>query len=136
MILETAAVLFLVCGFGMLSRLFASRRNLCHKISKSMQRTRRGSWSARTARTQYPAAPHSLQVGLPDDEQSSFFRWEDKPRSSPLVRTDRQRRGIGAGESVCRGGADSMSRELVGPHQHEWPAGRIFRPCKRPSLGL
>jgi len=136
MILEIAAVLFLVYGLSMLSRLLARRRDMSYYVSKSVHGPHRASRWAHAAKAQYPAASPGLEVRFPDDRPSRLFYWEDQPLSSPSVRADRQRRGVGASESGCSGGAGSMSRKPLGLHQHERPAGRMFRPCKRPSLGL
>ena len=136
MILEIAAVLFLVHGLRMLSRLLARRRDVSYYVSKSVHGPRRASRWVHAAKAQYPAASLSFEVRFPDDRPSRFFYSEDLPLSSPSVRTDRQRRGVGAGQSVCSGGAGSMSRKPLDLHPRERPARRMFRPCKRPSLGL
>jgi hypothetical protein len=131
MILEIAAALLLIHSLRMLSRLLARRRDISCYDSKSLHSPRRASRWAHAARAQYPAASLGFQVRFADDKPSRFFYWEDQPLSSPSVRTDRQ-----ASESVYTLGMGSMSCKPPGPHQHEWPAGRIFRPCKRPPLGL
>jgi hypothetical protein len=131
MILEIAAALLLIHSLKMLSRLLARRRDMSCYDSKSLHSPRRASRWAHAARAQYPAASVSFQVRSADNKPSRFFYWEDQPLSSPSVRIDRQ-----AGESVYTRGMGSMSCKPLGPHQHERPAGRIFRPRKRPSLGL
>jgi hypothetical protein len=131
MILEIAAALLLIHSLRMLSRLLARRRDMSCYDSKSLHSPRRASRWAHAARAQYPAASLGFQVRFADDKPSRFFYWEDQPLSSPSVRTDQR-----AGESVYTLGMGSMSCKPPGPHQHEWPAGRIFRPRKRQPLGL
>ena len=125
MVLEIAAVLFLVCGLGMLSRLTARLRDVACYVSKLAYG--RASW-AHAPGSQYLAASLDFQLRFADDKPSRFFHSGDQPPSSQSVRTNRQH----AGESVYSGGARStICKPLDG-----WPAGRIFRPCKRPHLGL
>jgi hypothetical protein len=57
-------------------------------------------------------------------------------RGTRGVRTDRQRRVAGVGEGVRSDGAGSMSRKAPGWHPYERASGQLFRPCKRPPLGL
>jgi hypothetical protein len=135
MILEIAAVLFLVYILRMLSRLLARRCDVSYDVSKSVHGSRRASRWADAAKAQYPAALLSFAARLPDEGLSRYFGREDLPLSLS-IRTDRQKRGVGASERVCPDGVKSMSRKPLGLHQHERSAGRMFRPRKRPSLGL
>lgn len=134
MIFEIAAVLFLVHAISVLSRLLARRRSASSYLSKLMHGARRR-W-ARAARSQYPEPSGDFEVLFTDDRRSRFFYREDAPLFSPSARTDPQQRGVGMNESVCSGGAGSMSRKPLDRHLCERPSRQLFRPYERPSLGL
>jgi hypothetical protein len=126
MIFEVAAVLLLIYALTLLSRLLARWRDALS--------LRRAAWWAQPAEAQRSAASRAVQ--LPDDRRSKLFHRKDGWR--PSVATDRQRRGFGASERVCSGRAEAISRKPLVRPTCEPPSGsgQLFRPCKRPPLGL
>jgi hypothetical protein len=126
MIFEIAAVLFLIYGLRVLSRLLARWRDVFSFL-------RRATWRALPGEVQRSAASPGVEFQSPDDRRSKLFHQEDGWRLS--VTTDRQRRDVGADERVCSGRAESIGRKPSGQYTCEPPSGRLFRPCKRPPLG-
>ena len=73
----------------------------------------------------------SYYISRPDPRRASRSSYgDDAPLSSPSVMADRHRREAGAA------GAEAMGRKPPGLHHRERPHARMFRPCKRPPIGL
>jgi hypothetical protein len=126
MIFEITAALLLVYGLKMLSRLPARLHGVACYVPKSVYG--RALWWARAEGPNIQRLPSASKSGSPtrNNRGSSTGRINRHPRRQ--VRTDYQL----TGESVSLGAVGSLSCQPL----EEWPAGRIFRPCKRPPLGL
>jgi len=136
MIFEIAAVLFLVHGISMLSRLLGRLRDKSYHLSGSMRSRRRAPRGARAAKVHHPETALGFEVLFAGDRSSRVFCREDEALWSPSARTGRERWSVGVEESVCSGAAGLISRKPLGRHPCGQPSRRLFRPCKRPRLGL
>jgi hypothetical protein len=126
MIVEIAVALFLIYGLSVISRLLARCRDVFPLL-------RRAAWWTRPVDVQRSVAPLGVKRQLLDDSRSKLFHRQDGWRLS--VTTDRQRGGVGAGERVCSGPVEAISRKPLGRHACEPPSGQLFRPGTRPPLG-